>query len=60
MEYKRDNQKKYPPLLFNDNAGLQDGIALLQGCQIIWLDVHVNTFTTIYHVDKKSNVWLGI
>ena len=28
---------------------LPDGIALWQGCQIIWLDVHVNTCATIYH-----------
>ena len=32
-----------------NNAGLPDGIALRQGCQIIWLDVYVNTYTTIYH-----------
>ena len=30
-------------------AKLPDGIALWQGCQIIWLDIHVNTCVTIYH-----------
>ena len=30
-----------------------DGIAFWQGCQIIWLDVHVNTCATIYHTVKK-------
>ena len=30
-----------------NNAGLPDGIALWQGCQIIWIDVHVNTCATI-------------